>query len=264
MFGGCVRTDALLNYQLMGAWGTAIFSDDFAADIRSEFRELIGDAHTAEEATRVLKARYAKSLTDVDDGSVFWLALAATQHRLGCLQPHVLTKALEIIDGGSDLKRWEGDTKALRKRERILQETRAEITSPQPTPKKVAKTFRDANDWAVGQVAAYRLSSGSYCVFVVIGHHEDRGGRSPVVEVLDWTGSSPPSEAEIAHTRIRRPSSKDYEPQLMVGATAKREMPVDRVVVLSFRRAPSQRPNGYVGTLWRMLDQTLEEMYGLR
>jgi len=70
----------------MGAWGVAIFSDDLAADIRSDFRELIGDGLTPSEATDLLKAEYASSLFDPHEMPVFWIALALTQ-RLGISTP---------------------------------------------------------------------------------------------------------------------------------------------------------------------------------
>jgi hypothetical protein len=40
----------------MGVWGTAIFSDDNAADLRAEYRTMIGDGLSEPEATnRLLK-----------------------------------------------------------------------------------------------------------------------------------------------------------------------------------------------------------------
>ncbi len=69
----------------MGAWGVAIFSDDLAADIRGDFRELIGDWLTPSEATDRLKAEYASSLDDPNEMPVFWIALALAQWKLGRL-----------------------------------------------------------------------------------------------------------------------------------------------------------------------------------
>jgi hypothetical protein len=43
----------------MGAWGTAIFSDDTARDIRDEFRDLIGEGLSTEQATEKLLSEYA-------------------------------------------------------------------------------------------------------------------------------------------------------------------------------------------------------------
>ena len=44
---------------------------------------------------------------DEDEACVFWLALAATQSKLGRLIDLVRDRAIEIIDSGADLRRWE-------------------------------------------------------------------------------------------------------------------------------------------------------------
>jgi len=93
----------------MGTWGTAIFSDDTASDVRDEFRDLIGEGLSTEQATDKLLRQYAPSLDDPDDGPPFWLGLAVTQWKSGRLLERVKEKALEIIDSGADLKRWSGD-----------------------------------------------------------------------------------------------------------------------------------------------------------
>jgi hypothetical protein len=80
----------------MGAWGTGIFSDDLACDIRSDFREHIGDGLTASEARQRLLHDYRSSVNDMDDGPVFWLALATTQWRLGRLEDEVRDLAIAI------------------------------------------------------------------------------------------------------------------------------------------------------------------------
>ncbi|MDN4645257.1 hypothetical protein [Arthrobacter sp. PsM3] len=65
----------------MGSWGTAIFSDDVAADVRSDWREGILDRILPEELTAKLVHSYAAQADDPDDGVVFWLALAAARKR---------------------------------------------------------------------------------------------------------------------------------------------------------------------------------------
>lgn len=42
----------------MGAWGTAIFSDDTAADVRGEYRDLLEDQVPEAEATRRVIAAF--------------------------------------------------------------------------------------------------------------------------------------------------------------------------------------------------------------
>lgn len=88
----------------MGVWGPAIFSDDTASDIRSEYRELLEDQVPDEEATQRILHSY-KDLDD-DEVHVLWLALAAAQQQAGRLEDRVRDEALRIIDTGEGLEYW--------------------------------------------------------------------------------------------------------------------------------------------------------------
>lgn len=48
----------------MGAWGTAIFSDDVACDIRDDYKELIGEGLSNEDATNQLIENYSGTIND--------------------------------------------------------------------------------------------------------------------------------------------------------------------------------------------------------
>src|ERR1044071_4951326 len=110
----------------MGTWGTALYSDDLAADLRDEFRDLIGDGLSSTEAVRKLRTDFSSSLRDADEASVFWLALADTGWRIGRLDEQVRQKALSIIDSGQDLRRWE-NSEDRTKREQVLAKLRAQL-----------------------------------------------------------------------------------------------------------------------------------------
>ena len=114
----------------MGAWGTALFSDDTACDVRDSYVDLVGDGLTGPEATKALLREWSDSLNDPDDSSVFWLVLAATQWRCGRLEGHVLQQALNVIDSGSDLARWKSSSTDFKKRKAVLEKLRAQLTSP--------------------------------------------------------------------------------------------------------------------------------------
>jgi hypothetical protein len=86
----------------MGTWGTAIFSDDTASDVRDEFRDLIGEGLSTEQATDELLKEYALSLDDPDDGPPFWLGLAVTQWKCGRLLEQVKEKAFAARCGSED------------------------------------------------------------------------------------------------------------------------------------------------------------------
>src|SRR4051794_34638039 len=84
------RADRLSRFSIggVGAWGTAIFSDDTALDIRDEWRDAILDGLSTEEATARLLESFDDYLGDDEDTEkVFWMALAAAQVETGRLLP---------------------------------------------------------------------------------------------------------------------------------------------------------------------------------
>ncbi len=118
----------------MGAWGTGLFDDDVPNDVRAAFLDLLADASSPALATQSLLATWSGTIADPDDGTLFWLALAATQWEHGCLQPDVRSRALSVIDDGADLDRW--DSRDKEQRRAVLNTLRNQLTSPQPRPRQ--------------------------------------------------------------------------------------------------------------------------------
>ena len=250
----------------MGTWGTDVFSDDLASDIRMRYRDLVGDGFSGQQATEILLSEYREVLDDPDAAPVFWLALAATQWRCGRLEPKVLAHALEVIDSGSDLLRWQESPQLLMKRYQVLSKLRVTLTSPQPPQKRVRKRFRNTCEWEVGEIIAYRLLSGRYGLFRVIGYFTDLGGTSPIFEVLDWIGDEIPP-ADALETIGIKVNDKGYtlDSQITVGRVSERELPRDRVLRTSIKLKPEQPvKHSQPFTLWRWLDRELEAYFGLR
>ncbi len=242
----------------MGAWGPALFSDDTACDVRDSYVELIGDGLTGPEATKSLLSKWAKSLQDPDESPVFWLALAAIQWKCGRLESQVLQQALDVIDRGSDLARWKPGSKDLQKRKTVLEKLRGQLTSPQPPEKRIYKRYRDTNEWQVGDLIAYRMLSGRFVILRTIGHHTDKGGTGPICELLDWSGEQLPESFSSFDILKSRGAS-----QFLIGRTSARERPDHRLQVLGVNMTPAQKPAGFTVTLWRWLDKTLKERFGL-
>jgi hypothetical protein len=265
----------------MGTWGLALYSDDTACDIRDAYRDLLGDGHEGAAATDALLAEYREALEDPDEASVFWLALADTQWRVGRLEPRVLDRALTVIDAGLDLRRWDEAPRDREKRAKLLDELRAKLTSKAPAPKRIPKRFDAKNDWERGEVVSYELRSGRLMLFRVVGHEEDvirmtpgtplapgdvianRGCQTPHVELLDWTGApgAHPSLDELQHVEVRRTGRCT---QIMLAQLSERELPASRVRRTGWRSTPSPLQTHFVFTRWRTLDADLERWFGLR
>lgn len=245
----------------MGTWGPGIFSDDFACDVREQFRELIGDGLSAEEATEKLMTQFKIAAADPETSTVFWLALAATQWNCGRLLDSVKQRAISIIDSGENLQIWT-DPKQAKKRSASLGELRKTLESPPPEPRKIAKVFYDNCDWPTGSLVSYQLKSGKYIVFRVIGLQKQKAGRAstPVCELLDWCGESIP---DIEHLKALPIKRSGVYTQMMIGRLKENHLPAARVKLLGVTVPPEQKMGSFVVLLWKTLDASLEKAFGL-
>ena len=119
----------------MGAWGVAILSDDIAEDIKLLYKDLLANEYSNEEASRIVIEEYKNELDD-EETIVFGLVFSSIQWKLGRLQENVKQKALQIIESGADLARWEEEPKLQKKREAVLNKLREQLHSPRPEAKK--------------------------------------------------------------------------------------------------------------------------------
>lgn len=245
----------------MGTWGTALYSDDFASDIRDDFRDLVGEGLTADDAIGRLLAEYSTVLSDPTEKSVFWLALADTAWRLGRPVQRATTEALRVIHAGSDLSRWD-DEQLRRKRIKVLEELARRLQSEPPPIKRVARRVIAHNSWDVGEVVGFRLSSGAWTLLRVVGHHVDKSGRYAICELLDWTGPNLDSAPQPSTLAIRPRLASLRPSQFMIGEPRKKA-DLARLVRTGSRSAPEQRPNGYMVVPFPYIDRLLRQNFGL-
>jgi hypothetical protein len=182
----------------MGTWGTAIFSDDLALDIKLKFRNKISSGKTPREATKELLEEYNEEVNDFDESSVFWFALASTQWSLGRLLENVKQKALEIIENGQDIERWNENKKDFNKRVKVLEKLKYQLQSEQPEPKKIVKQFVRSTKMEKGDLLSYNLANDKYVILRVIEIAEDQSGdRYPLIELLNYFNTSVPKLSEL-------------------------------------------------------------------
>jgi hypothetical protein len=103
---------------------------------------------------------------------------------------------------------------------------------------------RSATDWARGEIVGFRLASGLWTVMRVIGHHEDKGGRSPVCELLDWTGSAMPSADEVKRLSVRREAAPRGISQFLF-QEPRLKKDKERILRTDISSEPSQPLGGY-------------------
>lgn len=247
----------------MGVWGTGIFQDDNACDIRDQYRDHVGQGMTGPEATARTLVDFRSLLADPLEAGVVWLALAATQWKLGRLEPGTLAQVLRVIDSKNDLERWNVNAKDRIKRQATLEKLRLQITSPQPQEKKVRRETKSKCDWQVGELIAWRLESGRQIILRVIGHKTDRGGTYPYCEFLDWVGNDLPSQ-DVLQTLGKKwgktPFGGIAKEMMVVGMNRKWAARVQR---LNIQSNPSEKSKVAQVIQWKELDRVSKEWFQL-
>ncbi|MCP1322882.1 hypothetical protein COD10_11975 [Bacillus thuringiensis] len=220
----------------MGAWGVAILSDDIAKDIQLIYKDLLGNEYSNEEASRVVIDEYQTELDD-EEILVFWLAFAYIQWKLGRLQDNVKHEALQIIESGADLARWEEEHTLQRKREVVLNKLREQLHSPQPQAKKIPKRFIANTSLKAGDAVSYELVSGKYIILKVIEIIEEwYGDRYPLFEICDWEGKEIPSKEQIDQLDLKKRIYEDGKQEIIklaIYPSGKRDNPEKRIQVVA-------------------------------
>lgn len=261
----------------MGNWGHKLFEDDFALDIRSEYRDHIGDGLSPSQAVAKLVTSYSPDREDEEDYASFWLALAATSWDLGRLTPLTKRRALAVIDGEIGIDAWhDAGPKLLAARRKVYADIRQRLLKPQPAPVHVPHRTRLTVPWREGTLFSYCCLSGRVLYMRVIGMHEDRGGEYMIVNICEWNDALPPSP----HVATRLPALDS--PRSVPVSTDPAKIEAAKGSMFLYGKGPKCPPMGRVqvlaqglsfvpypgtgGTIfggWKKLDAFLESNFGI-
>lgn len=194
----------------MGAWGTSLYANDAACDVRDEYVERLRHGKTNVEVTRELINSNQDIMGDVEEEPLFWFALADIQWNYGRLLPEVKEKALFFLTQDIELERWkESGKKQLNEWKNTLDKLKEKLLSPLPPEKKVSKYRLYQCKWSLGDVFAYCFSSeyskekgfyGQYVVFRKVSEDTWHPGHIvPVIQVYKWIGGCIPCLDELSN-----------------------------------------------------------------
>ena len=140
----------------MGVWGPAIFSDDEACDVRTEYNVLAYYIDDDEMILLKMKEYFhvKDDLNDMD--AVFWYAMAAQQSKYGRLCDEVKERALECIDRRYTMDGWFNQRDS-QKRETILNDLKERIIGEQLAKKKNSRPKSVKAIWKENDIVAYHL-----------------------------------------------------------------------------------------------------------
>lgn len=254
----------------MGTSGESILADDDAQEVYDHYRRLFLQGKERAEVRKALEICWMDSIADVDDGAVFWLAVAQAQWEFGSVEEEVRERVQEVVVNGLGLARWrEGGPEMLAKREKAIREFAAKICSPNPKPIKPRMEKRHPPVYLPGDCLSVELLDGRFGAVLVIDcddtHHTE---GFDVIALLQWHSAkrpplelfeglpliSPPEDGRLipvvrrCYARSHRTTKKKLH---QVG-----QLPRKKTEVIT-------KKTGFMGR-WQEVVSDLEHYYGLR
>ena len=280
----------------MGAWGTTLYANDTACDIRGDYIDRLRRGKSNDEVTQELIYNNREIMGDVEEEPLFWFALADTQWNYGRLVPEVREKALWFLSQEEELKRWEeSGEKQLNAWKATREKLQAKLLSSPPPEKKVSKYQIYKCKWQPGDVFAYRFSGdyskekgvfGQYIIFRKVSEDIEWPGHIvPVVHFYQWIGDDIPSLDEIKDIKLlpqkTRPTHYNYDPNkkkkneylFSLSNTSARIIPKDNLTFLGnipgddlfpypgFACPDKRLFLGYSGAIWKFFEKNILDQY---
>ena len=142
----------------MGFWGTGLYDNDTAEDVKGRFDELIREHRSEVKVAEIMEEEYADSLSDEHERFLFYTALADTQWEWGRLTDRIKEKALhELMTMDESLLFIDPNDSA--ERRKVLDDLIEKLNSEQPPAKRIVKRRLFRCNWNNGDTFSLPLVS---------------------------------------------------------------------------------------------------------
>lgn len=189
----------------MGAWGTAIKSNDAFADIYSEFFDLYNKGEQPEIISQKLIDDNSEVLEIEEEKNSLWFALALAQWETKSLDPKVLSIVENIITSGADLKIWldlGASEQDIKKRKIALDNFLEKIKSDRPKVKPRKRTKLKTPIFTTGDCLVFKLINGNYGGAVVLATDNDPKTAYNLVATTRLNQSNKPTIKDFENAEV--------------------------------------------------------------
>lgn len=143
----------------MGTWGTGIYGNDTAEDVR-EFCNEIFPLVSVEEGNRIVFREFKDILEDDlidDDYASFWYSLADWQWKHGILCEDIRMKTIQLLNDHAGIQDWEESARKsdVRKRKAVMDRLKFQLQNTMP-PKKLPKAKLSKPKHKPGDIIIFR------------------------------------------------------------------------------------------------------------
>lgn len=191
----------------MGAWGTAISSNDEYADVYEEIMDEFNKGIPIETVINEIIKKYQNEFEDDEDSlNNLYFAAAFAAWECGMQEVKHYNKVKEIIESGSDIKCWRelgASNQDIKKREKALLSFLTKLSTPKEKPKKPKPIKFKPALFEKGDVLAILLDDGSYSGAVVLENLKDTGeyGENFIVKAF-MNNNEKPTILEILNSNV--------------------------------------------------------------
>ena len=189
----------------MGAWGTAISSNDTYADVYDDFFDLYNDGESIEDISKKLIADNQEIINESDDSNNFWFALAKAQWECKQLDTAIFKRVKHIIETGSDLEVWRrlnADEKDIKKRKVVLDNFLADLQTEKPKPKSRKKKVIKQPPFEKGDCLTFKLANGNYGGAVVLEAIKDTEYGHTLIVTTRINQSTKPTKRDFENAEV--------------------------------------------------------------
>ena len=204
----------------MGAWGTAISSNDTYADIYGEFFDLYNDGLDVVEISKKLIADNQETINDNDDCNNFWFALAKAQWECKQLDYDIFDRVKKVVETGADLEVWrqlDADRKDIKKRKVVLDKFLADLQTEKPKAKSRKKKIIRQPVFDKGDCVTFKLENGNYGGAIVLEAEKDTELGLNLIGLTRINSKGKPTLKAFKNSEILAKSFPNWKNDIEIG-----------------------------------------------
>lgn len=203
----------------MGAWGTAIKSNDTSSDIYSEFYDLYNEGAEPKAVADKLIKENRESIDSPEDSNNFWFALALALWETKSLTEEIYLKVKEAIVSGQDLLIWkelDASENDIKRRKAVLEKFLEQLSTERPKAKARKKLKVREPIFEKGACLSFKLKNGNYGGAIVFEADKQTGYGYNLVVTTRLNEPDKPSiqQFENAEVLVANFANWDNEPKI--------------------------------------------------
>lgn len=200
----------------MGAWGTAIKSNDTSSDIYSEFYDLYNEGAEPKAIADKLINENRESIDSPEDSNNFWFALSLALWETKSLNEEIYLKVKEAIVNGQDLLIWkelDASENDLKKRKAALDKFLEQISTARPKAKARKKLKVIEPIFEKGTCLSFKLENGNYGGAIVLEADKQTGYGYNLIVTTRLNEPNKPSIQQFEKAEVLVANFADWDNQ---------------------------------------------------